>query len=141
MKNKKRMIVAGIALILLVLVGVVAVNISKKASRREDIARQLELGKKQLTSLEYEEAIATFKNALAIDPKDRELLAGLVEAEEAYANSKVTILLADISSSEEAESYLVQMSEKEAILQEAIEEYVRRLNLHITGFGLVTESM
>ena len=125
MKNKKRMIVAGIALILLVLVGVVAVNISKKASRREDIARQLELGKKQLTSLEYEEAIATFKNALAIDPKDRELLAGLVEAEEAYANSKVTILLADISSSEEAESYLVQMSEKEAILQEAIEELTK----------------
>ena len=88
MKNKKKMIFVGIALILLVIVGVVAVNISKKASQREEIARQLELGKKQLTSLEYEEAIATFKNALAIDPKDRELLAGLVEAEEAYANSK-----------------------------------------------------
>ena len=125
MKNKKGMIVAGIALILLVIVGVVAINISKKASQREEIARQLELGKKQLTSLEYEEAVATFKNALAIDPKDRELLAGLVEAEEAYANSKVTILLADISSSEEAESYLVQMSEKEAILQEAIEELTK----------------
>ena len=125
MKNKKKMIIAGIALILLVIVGVVAVNISKKDSQREEIARQLELGKKQLTSLEYEEAIATFKNALAIDPKDRELLAGLVEAEEAYANSKVTILLADISSSEEAESYLVQMSEKEAILQEAIEELTK----------------
>lgn len=78
-----------------------------------------------MTSLEYEEAIATFKNALAIDPKDRELLVGLVEAEEAYANSKVTILLAGISSSEEAESYLVQMSEKEAILQEAIEELTK----------------
>ena len=125
MKNKKRMIVAGIALILLVIVGVVAVNITKKTSQREEIARQLELGKKQLTSLEYEEAIATFKNALAIDPKDRELLAGLVEAEEAYANSKVTILLADISSSEEVESFLVQMSEKEAILQEAIEELTK----------------
>lgn len=119
------MIFVGIALILLVIVGVVAVNILKKASRREDIARQLELGKKQLTSLEYEEAIATFKNALAIDPKDREPLAGLVEAEEAYANSKVTILLADISSSEEVESFLVQMSEKEAILQAAIEELTK----------------
>ena len=61
MKNKKKMIFVGIALILLVIVGVVAVNISKKASQREEIARQLELGKKQLTSLEYEEAIATFK--------------------------------------------------------------------------------
>ena len=122
MKNKKRMIVAGIALILLVIVGVVAVNISKKASQREEIARQLELGKKQLTSLEYEEAIATFKNALAIYPKDQELLAGLVEAEEAYANSKVTMLLANISSSEKVESFLVQVSEKEAIIQEAIEE-------------------
>ena len=119
------MIIAGIALILLVIVGVVAVNISKKASQREEIARQLELGKKQLTSLEYEEAIATFKNALAIDPKDRELLAGLVEAEEAYADSKVTILLVNISSSEEVESFLVQMSEKEAILQEAIEELTK----------------
>ena len=87
MKNKKKMIFVGIALILLVIVGVVAVNISKKASQREEIARQLELGKKQLTSLEYEEAIATFKNALAIYPKDQELLAGLVEAEEAYANT------------------------------------------------------
>ncbi len=122
MKNKKKMIFVGIALILLVIVGVVAVNISKKASRREDIARQLELGKKQLTSLEYEEAIATFKNALAIYPKDQELLAGLVEAEEAYANSKVTMLLANISSSEKVESFLVQVSEKEAIIQEAIEE-------------------
>ena len=122
MKNKKKMIFVGIALILLVIVGVVAVNILKKASRREDIARQLELGKKQLTSLEYEEAIATFKNALAIYPKDQELLAGLVEAEEAYANSKVTMLLANISSSEKVESFLVQVSEKEAIIQEAIEE-------------------
>ena len=47
MKNKKGMIIAGIALILLVIVGVVAVNISKKDSQREEIARQLELGKKQ----------------------------------------------------------------------------------------------
>ena len=125
MKNKKRMIVVGIALILLVIVGVVAVNISKKASQREEIARQLELGKKQLTSLEYEEAIATFKNALAIYPKDQELLAGLVEAEEAYANSKVTMLLANISSSENVESFLVQVSEKEAIIQEAIEELTK----------------
>ena len=125
MKNKKKMIFAGIALILLVIVGVVAVNISKKASQREEIARQLELGKKQLTSLEYEEAIATFKNALAIYPKDQELLAGLVEAEEAYANSKVTMLLANISSSEKVESFLVQVSEKEAIIQEAIEELTK----------------
>lgn len=76
-KNKKPMIIIGIVLVLcLIAAGIFALT-ANSAERR--LANQLELGRKYLEEMDYEQAIVAFEAAIAIDPKCEEAYLALAE--------------------------------------------------------------
>lgn len=76
-KNKKPMVIIGIVLVLcLIAAGIFALT-ANSAERR--LANQLELGRKYLEEMNYEQAIVAFEAAIAIDPKCEEAYLALAE--------------------------------------------------------------
>lgn len=76
-KNKKPMVIIGIVLALcLIMAGIFALT-ANSAERR--LAEQLELGRKYLEEMDYEQAIVAFEAAIAIDPKCEEAYLALAE--------------------------------------------------------------
>ena len=76
--NKKTWIIIGVVVVLLAVLGVVGYTISQgNADRKESL---LELGKRYLDELDYEQAVVCFEAYLEIDPQCVEAYAGLAQA-------------------------------------------------------------
>lgn len=77
MKNKKVLIIAVGIIVLACIIG--AVIFATGAGSRK-LNKQLNLGNKFLTELNYEQALASFKKAISIDPKNVEAYLGAADA-------------------------------------------------------------
>lgn len=76
--NKKSMMIAGVVLVLGIIAAGLFVLIVNSAERR--LVDQLELGRKYLEEMNYEQAIVAFEAVIAIDPKCEEAYLSLAEA-------------------------------------------------------------
>lgn len=81
-KSKKRLnllpfVIIGIVTTVLLVIVVTGIAVLGSPARRYD--RQLSLGKKYLDELDYEKAIAAYKAAIEIDPKNPEAYGALAE--------------------------------------------------------------
>ena len=114
---KKKYLFIGITAIA---IGCIAFFILENLNKREYIAKQLEIGRKQIVSLEFEEAVATLKDILLVDPKNEEIMDAFVDAALQYANSKVGISLDNVTKTEEVDQFLLQIYQEKAIIQEAV---------------------
>lgn len=78
-RKRKKLMIAGIVIlaVLIVLLAVVFVSGSGDAKR---LREQLDLGQKYLSELEYDQAVAAFTEAVAIDPKSVDAYMGLADA-------------------------------------------------------------
>lgn len=79
-------------------------------SPAQKLKRQLDLGEKYLSELNYEQAVAVFKEALAIDPNSQEVLSGLKEAYTQWSDSLLV--------SEKYEEALKRLNEALSVLPE-----------------------
>lgn len=76
-KNKKPMVIIGIVLVLCLVAAGVFAMVANSAGRT--LSDQLELGRKYLEEMNYEQAIVAFEAAIAIDPKCEESYLSLAE--------------------------------------------------------------
>ncbi len=83
--SRKKVIIIVAVIIIAVLTG--ALGFSVSPSRR--IEKKLELGEKYLTELNYEQAIATFKEALEIAPGDENILSHIKGAYKSWSDALV----------------------------------------------------
>lgn len=85
-KKKSRIAPAVIvvALFLLVIIGAGIIIITVFALPKSKAKKQVDLGEKYLTDMDYENAVLAFREAIRIDPKNEEAYLGLAEA---YLNS------------------------------------------------------
>ena len=92
MKNKKKLIgiIAGSVLLLAVII----VGIILSGSKSRELKKQISLGQQYLSELNYEQAVATFYQAIEMDPYNVDAYIGIADAYlgmEAYEQAK-TIL-------------------------------------------------
>jgi tetratricopeptide (TPR) repeat protein len=105
--SKTRLIIVIIAAAFsAIVIGVVAFT----NSPAQKLRRQLDLGEKYLSELNYEQAVAAFKDALAIDPNSQEVLSGLKEAYTQWSDSLLV--------SEKYEEALKRLNEALSVLPE-----------------------
>ena len=90
-KNKKWIIfvIIGVVLIAGIVLGTIFISRAVKTTRS---ANQLELGNKYLDELDYEEAIAHYNQAIAIDPTNLDAYIGIYNAYNALADQAVADL-------------------------------------------------
>lgn len=85
-QNKTRVILVIIATLIVMLV--VGMVIYSSGSPARKLNAQLELGEKYLNDLDYEKAVAAFKEALSIEPDSEEAMELLVNAYSEWAKSE-----------------------------------------------------
>ncbi|MBD5461268.1 MAG: tetratricopeptide repeat protein [Lachnospiraceae bacterium] len=78
MKRKKLMF-AGIAILAMLIIILAVVFVSGNGDAKK-LRERLDLGQKYLSELEYDQAVAVFTEAIAIDPKSTDAYMGLAEA-------------------------------------------------------------
>lgn len=82
-KKKKKWVIPVViasAVILFAAISSIIVIVSVVAFPKARIRKQLELGEKYLTEMDYENAILAYKEAINIDPKNEEAYIGLYDA-------------------------------------------------------------
>lgn len=79
-KKSKTPLVIVITLLVVLLAVVVAVIVVRSNSPERRLQASLELGQRYLSELDYEQAIAAFEVAIAIDPKNVDAYQGLIDA-------------------------------------------------------------
>ena len=84
--SEKKTIRAGAVCLLVSLLA--ALFFTACVSKAVNAADKIELGQKYLTELNYTEAIASFTEAIKLDPDNREYRAGALDAVVAGRNSK-----------------------------------------------------
>jgi Tfp pilus assembly protein PilF len=77
--NKKKMIMIGVIVIVVIICGILG-SVLYTNSEGYKVKKSLELGNKYLTEIQYEQAIAVFKEILEIEPENAEAKAAIVEA-------------------------------------------------------------
>ncbi|MCM1217675.1 MAG: leucine-rich repeat protein [Lachnospiraceae bacterium] len=115
MKKQKKLVMAGISVVLLI---VVAVGIYIGAgSWQRKLSSFLDLGQKYLEDMVYEDAILVFDEAIAIDPKCAEAYLGKAQAQYAlgYLEEAVDTLQQGIEQVDDG-------TELEAFLQQILDE-------------------
>lgn len=86
MKQKKRLIRAGIfAAVIVALAGAVMI-VTARGRRGRELEKQLSLGERYLEELDYEKAIAAFEEAIEISPRNLTANLGLARAYEGQGN-------------------------------------------------------
>ncbi len=129
-KKKKKTILfvaAGIVLVAAVIGLIVFVSVS---SREKKLREHLDLGDRYFAELEYDKAIAEYKNALDIDPDCKEAFEGIVNCYLAMAAAKddAEAILTLEKGSEELKAlgagseYLVRITERLQFLQAKVLE-------------------
>ena len=76
LSNKRKVLVILVAVVMSTIIG----NIVFSNSPTQRLKKQLDLGQKYLNELEYEQAVAAFKQALLIDPENGDVLVLLVDS-------------------------------------------------------------
>lgn len=77
-KNRKRAVIIGAAALLCLIAALIFAATANSDERK--LADQLELGRKYLSEMDYEQAVAAFEAAIAIDPKNADAYLGLADA-------------------------------------------------------------
>lgn len=77
MHNKTKLVIAVVSV--LIVAAIVSIVVFSNSSS-DDLQKKLELGQKYLTELEYEKAVAVFKEALSIDPANKDAKDGFEKA-------------------------------------------------------------
>ena len=95
-KSKKRLtllpfVIIGIAAAVLLVIVVTGIAVLGSPARRYD--RQLSLGEKYLDELDYEKAIAAYKAAIEIDPKNPEAYGALAELYLATGDKEAALVI------------------------------------------------
>jgi len=140
MRKMSKMWWMFIGAVTVMVVALVAVLVTTGGSANRKLEKQLDLGAKYLTELEYESAIVAFEAALEIEPKSVTAYRGLAEAYVAMADyeAAIEVLHRGILETEEAslQNILEEITEKQ--LQVSMEgmtsaERVDYL-LHLDGY-------
>ncbi len=133
MKWSKRFRIIAAALIL-ICVAVLSIGGYLKISKVRKTSENIEMGNQYLSELNYEQAIASYRSVLSIDPKNKEAKMGLAEAYESshmysYAEETYKDLLLSGSSQPDVYYKLVNLyisqgeyEEAGALLEEAVRE-------------------
>lgn len=90
-KDKKTVVIIGIALFLCVIVVGIFVIVANSTDRK--LARQLELGQKYLEELDYEQAIIAFTKAIEIDPNCLNAYLGMADVYADMENMEVAVAI------------------------------------------------
>lgn len=109
-KKKSPIVIFVIIAVLLVAGIVIAILFISGNSKGKRLQKQLELGQKYLTDLDYENAILAYKAAIEIDPKCEDAYLGIAKVEEK--------LLAEIEAGENTEELRGLLEETSSILGE-----------------------
>lgn len=124
MKKAKKhwLLLLGIACIVIIVAGVMIAYLTY--GERKQVRSGLEDGRKYLSELDYEQAIATYQQVLDVDPKNREAKLGLAEAydsnqEFAYAENMYRSILEDDSTAADAYYKLANLYIREGKLEDA----------------------
>ena len=107
---KSRSIIFAIAaLVTVAIIGIITFSLSPS----QKIKKQLDLGQKYLSELNYEQAIAAFSEALAIDPNSNDAIAGITKAYGDWSSDLVSKqdYASAVSSLDEARTLLANMQE------------------------------
>ena len=119
MNKKKLIILVSVIVILaaLVCVGIFAVS----GNRAKRVADKLDLGEKYLEELEYEKALAAYKEVLKIDPKSVEAYLGMAEVYIAMGDYEEALEILE-EGYEETESRKLEkkIEEVEALMQNKV---------------------
>ncbi len=86
-KKKTPIIIASVVLVIVVLAAIVIVTATATSASRKS-ARQVDLGNKYLSELDYEQAVLSFKEAIKIDPKNEEAYEALIDTLIRWADQK-----------------------------------------------------
>ncbi len=78
-KSKKPVLIVVISVIVVIAV-VAAIMLIPKVASADKLTKQLNLGEKYLSELNYEQAVIAYTEAIAIDPKNPDAYIGLAEA-------------------------------------------------------------
>jgi len=146
--KSKKVLAAIISAIVLISIVVTTITITSK-SNKKDQEDQLSLGEKYLTELDYDQAIATFKGVIELEPRNKQAHFGLAKAYEGkndYDRAEATYkkIIDDIDNadvdaySELAELYirLEKLDEAKDLLKEAAE---RTKNKEIEELYMITQ--
>ncbi len=79
-QKKKPVLPILIGILLVAVIAIVCVIVSKSSAGTGRLNEQLRLGAQYLSEMNYEQAVAAFEAALAIEPKNVESHVGLVQA-------------------------------------------------------------
>ena len=107
-KKKKISLIVLITAVVVVAAAIVAVILSQSGGK-SSIAKQLDIGNRFLTELDYENAIASFNEVINIDPNNYEALMGLAKAYEGmedYQNAFRYYNMATVINRQSEESYI-----------------------------------
>lgn len=130
-KKKFRLLVISLTAICVIVLSVGGYFKSRKIKKTSE---SIEMGNQYLSELNYEQAIASYRNALDIDPKNKEAGMGLAEAYESsrmytYAEAAYKDLLKDEKNQPEVYCKLINMyigqgkyEEAGMLLDEAVKE-------------------
>lgn len=122
-KSKKSRIIIVTAVILIAVVTVAAVIFIPKQATAKKVNKQLSLGEKYLSELNYEQAIAAYEAAIKIDPKCADAYLGLAEIYEEMGDfEKAEKVLKDARDAVEDEGDLDRILRKRKRIQKKQEE-------------------
>ena len=126
--SKKRIIIIAV---IVVIIAIAAIVILGQVRKQKEIKEGVEIGNRYLSQLNYEEAIACFKQVLEIDPKNREvnhLLADAYIGKEEYVYAENIYLDLIKEDKKEPQAYIdltelyikiEKLEEAKAVLEEA----------------------
>lgn len=86
-KNKLPIIIGGILVV--VIATIIFVVINATGSKDKKVKEKLELAAQYLTNMDYEKAIATYEEAIKIDPKSADAYCGLADTYIAMADNSI----------------------------------------------------
>ena len=117
-----RGLVLTLAAILIAVIAAVAVITLPKRSGAQELAEALELGEKYLSELNYEQAIASYRAAIEIDPKCADAYIGLADTYLAMGESEEAVKVL-----RQAEQAVVAGSDADEEEKRKAEEELRRI--------------
>ncbi len=113
-KTKMPLIIslAAVFVVMLAVVAVVALIVVQSLSPKQRLQKQLEIGDRYLSELDYEQAVVAYRTAIEIDPKNVDAYLGLADAYVGMNDHEEAVnVLAECYEQTEYEDIPVQMAE------------------------------
>lgn len=126
MKHEKSEKMIGIIVVLVAIMAVIIVGLILSGSKNRELKHQLDLGQKYLTEMNYEQAVATYKQAIELDRFNTEAYLGLAEAYlglEKYEEAEkvledAIIIFTQNNREEEADRLRIKLEEVQKIIDD-----------------------